>query len=151
MNLLTSTKFAQAIEPGVIQDNAAFTSNVIDRASFLPTGAKGVLFVVAVGSIDAAASVFKVVQSDTKTNDTTLGGTPSDVHDVTTKPGASDDSGIWLVYVPWAAWENRYLQLQVTAGDGASGTYLSAIAIADMPGTTQAEATALGASVLEIA
>lgn len=148
MNLINTTRLFNAIPPGVIKDDAAFVANVLDLADFVPSGAAGIAFVVNLGAIDAAVATLKVMESDTETDSTTLGGTPVEVHDVTTKPGATDDNGIFVIYVPLTAARQRYLQLQATAGDGAAGTYLSAIAIADMAG--QDDGT-MGATSLEIA
>jgi hypothetical protein len=151
MNLLNQIKVHRAIDPDD-QDNTAFTGQVLDKASFLPTGAKGVLFLVYTGDIAADLAALKVQQSDTKTDATTLGGSPTDVHDVTTKPANADDNSLWLVYVPMEKWDNQYLQLQATAGDG-SGTesYLAAVAIADTPGEAGPTAALTGADNLEIA
>lgn len=126
-NELQQTKRAVAIAPGAIVDNAAFTSNVIDRNDF--AGADYMEFVGILGSIDATMATLKVVESDTKTNDTTLGGTPTEVMDATTKPGADDDDEVFVLGVDLRKPRKRYLQLQATAGDGAAGTYLTALAI----------------------
>ncbi len=151
MNIMNLTKFFNAIPPGVIKDNAPFVSNVIDRQADVPTDAKGVLFVVQLGATDVAASVLRVQQSDTKTDATTLGGSPTTVHDFATKPGANDDNALFGVYVPTSKWTERYLQLQATAGDGTTGTYLSALAVFDQPGTTGTTAADLGLTVVEVA
>jgi hypothetical protein len=151
MKLLNGIKLFNSIPPGVIKDNAAFVSNVIDRQSLIDTDARGVLFVVQLGATDVAMAVLKVMESSEKTNDTTLGGTPAAVHDVATKPSATDDEGIFAIYVPMSAWSERYLQLQATAGDGTAGTYMSALALLDLPGTSGPTAALLNASGLEIA
>jgi hypothetical protein len=151
MNLLNTTKFFNALPPGVIKDDAAFVSNVLDKASVIPNDAKGVLFVCQLGTIDATAAVFRFMESDTQTNATTLGGTPAAVHDVTAKPGDADDNGIVLVYVPLSAWTEQYGQFQATAGDGAAGTYLSVLAIVDAPGDGAPTAAGLGVTTLEVA
>jgi hypothetical protein len=151
MNLLHNTKWFNAIPPGVIKDDAAWVSYVLDKQTLVDQDAKGVLFAIGLGATDVAAAVLKVMQSDTETNETTLGGTPTAVHDVTTKPGAGDDNGVWLVYVPMSSWTEQYLQLQGTAGDGTAGTYLSALAVIDSPGAGGATAALLGATVVEIA
>lgn len=148
--LLTTTKFFNAIPPAVIKDNAAYTSYVLDKQTFLPTGAKGVLFVASLGATDIAPAVFKVQQAAAASDTTTL-TTPSDVKDVTTKPAATDDNGLFGIYVPISKWTQRYLQLAATAGNGTNGTYLSAIAIADMEGDGAITADALGLTSLEIA
>ena len=123
------------IAPAAIVDNAAFTSNVINLASDAVAGAKFLAFAVQLGAIDAGLAVFRVQESDTLTNATTLGGAAADVLDVTESvtPGASDDNKVYLVTVDLRAPRKQFLQLQVTAGDGGAGTYLSALAFPVLP------------------
>ncbi len=151
MTILNNTKYFNAIPPTAIKDDAAFVSNVLDKATDIPHDAKGVLFVVQLGATDIALAALKVQQSDTETDATTLGGAPTDVVDAASKPGADDDGGVALIYVPIESWTEQYLQLQATAGDGTAGTFLSAIAIFDCPGVSGANATDLGAISLDIA
>lgn len=150
MNILNAIKCFNAIPPGAIKDNAAFTSNVLDKAELIPQDAKGVLFLVQLGATDIAMAALKVMQSDTLTNGTTLGGSPAEVHDVVTKPGEDDDNGLFAIYVPIAKWTERYLQLQASAGNGSAGTYLSALAIVDLPGASGPVAELLGVNSVEI-
>lgn len=134
-----NTNLLQAIPPGVIKDDAAFVSNVIDLADEAVRGAQFLTFAVQVGSIDADMAVLRVMESDTKTNATTLGGSPVEVVDVTSTvtPGASDDNKIYLATIDLRAQRERYLQLQATAGDGAAGTHLSALCFAVAPNAVQ--------------
>jgi len=147
MNILNNIKLHRAIDPDDV-DNGAFDAQVIDLNDF--KGAKGVLFLLHVGVIAADLAALKVQESDGKSSDTALDGNAADVHDFTTKPANADDDALWAVYVPLTADRKRYLQLQATAGDG-SGTesYLSAIAIADLPGETEATASSLNVNTLE--
>lgn len=128
MQPFENMKVLNAIPPGLIVDNTAFTSIVIDTG--IAGGAKSLVFAVGLGSIDAALAVFRVQQSDDLTDTTTLGGTPTDVVDITATvtPGATDDDKVVLVEIDLSGPHARYMQLQVTAGDGAAGTYLSALA-----------------------
>jgi len=126
-NELQETKIAGAILPDAIKDDAAFTSQVIDKADF--PGSDYIEFVGLLGSIDADMATLKVMESNTKTNDTTLGGVPTEVKDATTKPGAADGGKAFVIGVSLKTERKKYLQLQATAGDGAAGTYLAAIAI----------------------
>jgi hypothetical protein len=127
-NQAQETKVVAAIPPAAIKDDAAFSSLVIDKADF--PGADYREFVGVLGSIDATMAVLKVMESDTKTNSTTLGGSPTAVKDATTKPGSSDGNKTFAIGVNLHATRQRYLQLQATAGDGAAGTFLAAVAIA---------------------
>lgn len=128
MNELSQTKRAIAIAPGVIKDNAAFTSNVIDKNDF--PGADYLEFVGLIGATDVEMAVLKVMESDTKTNATTLGGTPALVKDATTKPGAGDSDKLFVFGIDLRKSRERYLQLQATAGNGSAGTYLAAHVVA---------------------
>jgi len=145
--LLNRIKLHRAIDPD-LKDDAAFDGQVIDKQDF--DGAKGVLFVIYTGFIDVALAALKVQQADAKTDATTL-TSGADVHDVTAKPTASDDNEFVLVYVPMSLWTKRYLQLQATGGDGTTGVYLAAVAIADMPGETAVTAASLNVEAVEIA
>jgi hypothetical protein len=149
MNLLNKIKLKNVIPPVAIKDDAAWVSTILDQNTDIPSGARGVLFVIALGATDIAMAALKVQQSDAKTNDTTLDG-GADLHNVATKPGADDDNKIWLVYVPIAKWTKRYLQLQATAGDGTSGTFMAAVAIYDLPGESEVTAESLGAGNVSI-
>jgi len=128
MNELQNTKIFSAIPPGVIKDNAAFVSNVLDKRDF--PGADYIEFVGVIGATDVAMAVLKVMESDTKTDATTLGGTPTLVKDSTTKPTATDDDKVFVFGIDLRKSRERFLQIQGTAGDGTSGTYLAAVAIA---------------------
>jgi len=151
MSILNRAKVKNIIPPTAIKDNAAFVSNVITLSTDAPKGCRGIWFLISLGATDIAMAVQKVMQSDTLTDATTLGGTPTAVHDFTTKASATDDGTIASVYVPMSAITNLYVQLQCTAGDGTSGTYASAIAIFDAPGECGPTATLTGCSTLEIA
>lgn len=147
-SILNRTKLHRGIDPALV-DAAAAEGRVLDKQDF--DNALGVLIIIYTGAIDVALSALKVQQSDTKTNDTTLGGTPTDVIDVTDKPGANDDDQIRLVYVPMGAWTNRYLQLQATVGDGTTGANLAAVVMADRIGESGPTAAALNVQSVEIA
>jgi len=127
-NELQTTKIFNAIPPAAIKDNAAFVSKVIDKKDM--PGADYLEFIGALGATDVAMATLKVMESDEKSDATTLGGTPSLVKDATTKPGAGDDDEPFVFGVDLRKSRKRYLQLQATAGNGSAGTYLSAIAVA---------------------
>ena len=125
-----------AINPGVIKDDAAFTSQVIDLTDAAVRGAQFLTFVVHIGSIDADLAVLRVQESDTQSSATALGGSPATVVDALTSvvPGTDDDGKTYLITIDLRAEREQYLQLQATAGDGAAGTYLSAVCLAVVPG-----------------
>ena len=136
------------IPPAAVKDNAAFTSYVLDTADPLFAGAKGILFLVTLGALDIGVTVLKVNQSETKSNATTLSGTITALYDTVTKPSATDDNGIWAIYIDLTQPHGRYLQLPATADDGSVGVYLSAVAIVDRP-TNSGGSTLPGATVFE--
>lgn len=138
MNELQQTIVKAAIPPAVIKDDAAFVSNVIDKLDF--PGCSYIEFLGVLGTIDATMAVCKVMESDTKTDATTLGGTPVAVKDVTTKPGSSDGGKTFAIGVDLRKSRQRYLQLQGTAGNGAAGTYLAAAAIGYRPAQSSGSA-----------
>lgn len=148
MFAIQGTKIINAIPPAAIKDDAAFVSNVIDLNDF--DGCGYIEFVVNLGSIDATMATLKVMESDTKTDATTLGGVPVEVKDVTTKPGNSDSGKVAVIGVDCRGARERYLQLEAAAGDGAAGTYLSAIAIAQ-GGTLDSQASERGLLFAEYA
>lgn len=128
MRPIQETKILPAILPGPIVDNAAFTSQVIDLNDI--EGAGYLEFLGQLGSIDTAMTTLKVMESDTKSDATTLGGVPTLVKDATAKPGAADDNQPFVFGVDLRSPRQRYIQLQATAGNGAAGTFLTALAIA---------------------
>lgn len=144
MDDLQNAIYEQVIAPQVL-DNGAASSNVVDVSD-----CKDVLFLVELGAIDVAATVFKVMESDTKTNATTLGGTPTEVVDITDTdtPGASDDNQTWVIRVQCNGQRKRYIQLQLTAGDGTNGIAVSASAIKRPLGEVGSLAADIGADVL---
>lgn len=144
MNELQQTIIKPAIPPAAIKDDAAFSSLVIDRNDF--PGCNYIEFVGQIGATDIALAALKVVESDTKTNSTTLGGTPADVDAADTLPGADDDNKTFVFGIDLSnGSRQRYLQLQATAGNGTAGTFLSAIAIGYRPHEAGSSATKRGA------
>ena len=149
MNELQETIVKAAIPPAAIKDNAAFVSNVIDKLDF--PGCSYLEFQGTLGTIDATMAVLKVQESDTKTDATTLGGTPADLHDVTTKPGASDGGKTFTIGIDLTKSRERYLQLQATAGNGDAGTFLSANVVGYRPTNASSRAADRGVLFAEYA
>jgi len=116
-------KYGISTSSAAILDNAAATANVFDWNSH--DGANYVEFIPSFGASDIASAVFRVMESDTKTDGTTLGGTPVLVQTVTAH-AATDDDTLNVIGIHRAGRE-RYLQLQFTAGDGTSGTFYTAL------------------------
>ena len=77
--MLQETKVFSVIPPTAIKDNAAFVSTVIDKNDL--DGADYLEFIGLLGATDVEMAVLRVMESDTLTNATTLGGTPTLVKD----------------------------------------------------------------------
>jgi len=127
---LQETIIKNAIPPAAIKDDAAFSSLVIDKKDL--RGAAYAEFVIALGATDVAMATLKVMESDTKTNDTTLGGTPAEVIDTASKPGATDDDKVLVIGVDLRKSRQRYMQLQAprkppAPENGSQSTFLSAV------------------------
>jgi len=122
MKQLQQTEVLGGIFPVAIKDDAAWVSQVIDvsEADYAEVAAM-------IGATDIAVAVMKIMESDTKTNETTLSGSPTEVMDVTTKPGAADDNKVWVLGVNCRGARKKFIQLQMTAGDGTGGTFAAAI------------------------
>lgn len=124
----------EVIEPQLL-DDATATANVVDTSD-----CGEVTFYVHLGDTDIALSALKVQESDTKTNDTTLAsgadvtgtiyGTSADTDGNTSSlPSATDDNNVYAIRVKCGGSRKRYLGLVVTAGNGTTGAYVSAVAV----------------------
>lgn len=150
MHHIQNVKFVNVIPPGVVVDNAAYTSTVVDTAGY-----DSVAFVVSTGFTDVALATLKVQESDAITDSVTLSsgsdvtglvwGTSTNPDTGTTSalPTGTDDNKTFVAYVDTRA-RKRYLQLQATAGNGTTGTYLAASAILGKAGEGQYNATTRG-------
>lgn len=122
MKHLQNCKFVQLTPPGVIVDDASYTTAVLDTAGF---GYCAIL--VSLGATDIAMAALKLQQSDASGSgfaDITgaVGGTNF------TLPTATDDNKIVAFFVDLRG-KKRYLDLVATAGNGSTGTYASVLAI----------------------
>lgn len=126
-------KAFNAIQPAAIVNNGAFTSQVIDTAGF----AYLEIWVI-LGSIDATMAALKVQEADAKSSATALtsgadvtgtvvGTDANDGGTTSALPLATDDNKIVKFEIDLRG-RKRYLQVQATAGNGASGTFLTALA-----------------------
>lgn len=144
------SKVVLCIPPGVVVDNAAYTSTVIDTAGF-----DQCTIYVTTGFTDIALAALKVQEADAATSATALTsgadvsglvwGTSLLPNSSTTSslPSASDDNKVFAAFINTST-RKRYLQIQATAGDGTTGTYLSAIAILSKAGQGPYDATTRG-------
>ena len=130
MNQLQSVKTVWITKPAAIVDNAAFTTDTIDVKGFSKAR-----IVVGLGALDIALAALKLRQSD----DSGMGGA-ADISGADfsvsplTLPSATDDNKLYAIHVDLRG-KKRYLDLSLTGGDGAAGTF--AIAWVDLYGASE--------------
>jgi hypothetical protein len=117
-------KFVAVTTPGAIVDNAGFTTAAIDTLGF-----RYVTIIVLLGALDIALAAFKLQES----NDSGMSGAtdvPGSDFSVlpATLPAATDDNLAYAIQVDMRG-RKRYLDLILTGGDGAAGTYAAAFAL----------------------
>ena len=128
MNHGQDQKYVAVIPPAVIKDNASFTSIEVDTKGF-----NSLTVVCSLGATDIAMAALKLQSGDvsgTLTDVTGLnfsGGTDI-AGNATSLPSATDDNELFVFQVDLRG-KKRYWNIVATAGDGAAGTYLSAIAV----------------------
>ena len=128
MNQLQNTKLVSITPPGLIVDNASYTTSSIDTQ-----GWDYLQVVVYLGATDIAMTALKLQESDTDGSygDVTglVFGTSSNIAGSTsTLPSATDDNKFFVFDVDLRG-RKRYFDLVATAGDGTAGTFLTAFAI----------------------
>lgn len=129
MNPLQNVKFVTITPPGVIKDNASWTTAEIDTA-----GWDYMTIVAHLGATDIAMAALAVTESDTSgsghANVTGLiWGTSTNIDGSTSAaPSATDDNTFQVAEID-LRYRKRYIDVTATAGDGTAGTYLTIIAI----------------------
>jgi hypothetical protein len=118
---IAKTKFAAITPPAAIVDNAAFTTTAIDTKGFA-----WLTIVVLFGALDIAPASSKIRQSDasnmSSSSDIAVGGT-----DYSLATASSDNQ--FHVFDINLLGKKRYIDFEITGGDGTTGTYMTAIAI----------------------
>lgn len=126
MNASGRQKFVMVTPPAAKVDNAAFTTAAVDTK-----GWRRCTFVAIFGDIDIAVASAKVRHSDasdmSSSADLSTGGT-----DFSLGTAAGSDNKIHAFDVDCRG-KKRYLDFEITGGDGSTGTYLSVIAILSEP------------------
>lgn len=127
---MQAVKFAQAVPPGVIKDNASWTGTTIDCLGF-----DYATIVVQFGAMDIAMVALKVTESnddstyvDITATDFSLGTQYDMDGTLLALPSAGDDNTFQLFHIDLRK-RHRYLKLVATGGDGTAGTYMSSLAI----------------------
>lgn len=141
------TYFFNVVPPQAVVNNAAYSANVIDT-----NGYDYCTIVVTTGATDAAYTVFKVQESDTKSNTTALTsgadvtglvfGTSNNIAgSASALPTSTSDNNIYLFEVDCRQ-RKRYLLPAFTVGtNGSTGAYLSCTAILSRAKTVPVSAT----------
>ena len=125
-------KIVNAIIPVAIVNNAAVSSLVVDTLGFAYAE-----FIIQLGATDIALTAFKVQEADAKTNSTTLtsgadvtglifGTSANDTGSTSTLPSATDDNKVYKFEIDLRG-RKRYLQVQVTVGNGSTGAFVAGV------------------------
>lgn len=133
------TKTVVITNPGAIVDNAAFTTATIDTRGFA-----FLTIIIILGALDVAIAAFKLREGNASDM--------SDAADVTgadfsvspaTLPTATDDNKLYAIQVNLKG-RKRYLDLTLTGGDGAAGTYATVVAQLSNASEVPSDATSRG-------
>ncbi len=116
--------------PAAIVDNAAFTTATLDTLGF-----DFVELFVYFGAMDIAATVLKVQESDDSgmsgaadITGTRFGTDANDTGSTSTLPSATADNTFMKFEIDMRG-RKRYLDLNLTGGDGSAGTFACAFAL----------------------
>jgi hypothetical protein len=128
MNQSQFNKFVSITPPAAIVDNASYTTTSIDTAGF-----EYLEVFVFLGATDIAMTALKLQESDTDGSyaDVTglIYGTSAGIAGTTAAlPIATDDNKCFKFEVDLRG-RKRYFDLVATAGDGSTGTFLTAFAL----------------------
>lgn len=124
---LQKCKWNQLVAPGVIKDNASWTSLVVDCLGF-----KEAAVVFQLGATDIAMTDLDVQESDDNSNFVEVAA--ADFTDNTqldmdgtalALPDANADNTFRIVFLDLRK-RKRYLKCTATAGDGSAGSYMAA-------------------------
>lgn len=129
--------------PAIIADNAAITTGEIDTV-VLGVKYNYLSIIVQFGAMDIAVASMSVKEGD-------VSGTVSDITGTVggtsyTLPSATSDNGIFVFHLDLRK-RKRYIDLALTVGDGAAGTYVSVLGILSRATETPVGATAKGAAL----
>ena len=120
---LQNFKFVNVTPPAAIIDNAAAVTAAVDTKGFDECA-----FLVQLGALDIAVAALKLQESDSAGSGyTDIAGADFSVSPLTL-PSATDDNKLYLITVNLVG-RKRYLDLSLTLGDGAAGTYVAVLAI----------------------
>ena len=145
MNPAQHEKFVSITPPAAIVDNASYTTSTIDTKGYAYLRVFAYL-----GATDIAMAALKLQESDDSgmsgAADITglVYGTSANVAGSTSAlPSATDDNKCFVFEVDLRG-RKRYIDLVATAGDGTTGTYLTAFALLSRPGDVPVSASERG-------
>lgn len=148
MSKLHDAKFVQVIAPAAIVDDASWTTNVVDTIGF-----NYATFIFNLGATDIAMAALKLQESDASGSGYTdvSGADLASATDIdgaaTALPSATDDNNLVVIQVDLRG-RKRFLDLVATAGNGASGTFASAVCILSQADVAPESVTAAGCETL---
>jgi len=128
MSIQTASKLVSVTPPAAIVDNAAYTTAEIDTAGY-----DYCRIVVYIGATDIAVAALQVTESDTSGSgyaaitESVVGTANNDTGSASTLPSATDDNKFFVFDIDLRG-RKRYLDLNLTAGDGSAGTFAAAYA-----------------------
>lgn len=141
MKQAANVKYVAITPPAAIVDNAAFTTAAVDTKGW------GHLMIVAqFGALDIAPASASIRHSDASNmaSPTTLATGGTDFALAT----ATDSDNLFHVFeVEIDGTKGRYIDFEITGGDGTAGTYLSVLAILSRPAESPNSATERGAVI----
>jgi len=122
-------KVMSIARPQALVDNASWTTSEIDTATFWY-----MRVIVDIGATDIAMGALAITESDSTgashANVTGLifGTSTNSAGSTSTLPSATDDNSFFLFDIDLRG-RKRYIDLTMTAGDGSTGTYGTAVAL----------------------
>jgi hypothetical protein len=140
MKQAANVKFVPVTPPGAIVDNTAFTTAAVDTIGY-----RHLTFLVIFGAIDIAPASASIRQSNASNM-----GSPSNIAVGGTDfalATASDSDNLFHLFEVDLLGKQRYIDFEITGGDGASGSYISVIAILSRPEESPNSASEHGAVV----
>lgn len=140
MKQTANLKFVPITPPGAIVDNAAFTTAAVDTKGF-----RHLTIVAIFGALDIAPASASIRHSDASdmSSPATLATGGTDFALAT----ATDSDNLCHVFDVDLLGKKRYIDFEITGGDGAAGTYLSILAILSRPEESPNSASEHGAVV----
>jgi hypothetical protein len=140
MKNAANVKYVAVTPPAAIVDNAAFTTTAIDTL-----GWRHLTILVIFGAIDIAPASASIRHSDNSnmSSPSTLATGGTDFALAT----ATDSDNLFHVFEVDLQGKKRYLDFEITGGDGAAGSYISVIGILSRGEEAPNTATKKGAVV----